>query len=445
MLPDKDTPKVIQNLAFCYLDNNRLDIADSLYNQALTLLEKQVGKVHPMYANTLQNRAGLLTRAKKYTEALQLRLDALALAKPTPGKESEQYAQMIHNTALDYLALGELLKADSLIKMALVMANRATGENTIAFATFLFVQGQIKCGDEPDQAGMGLMEEALRRYEFIFYRNFLSMSAQQKAAFVGKWKGKYEHYYSMVMDSHMAGHSYDVSLSQKSMLLNEYEQVASALNQSSNQLIKSRSDSLIKVKNRIATQYTLPIAQRKSLDSLEARAEILEKDLARQSASFRQARQALQVRWQDVRDALKPTEAAVEFISFSYHNGRQQTDSVRYMALVLRPGDAAPQVVSMLTDETPLRQLLARKKGAPGGAALYATRGSELDTDQLTKGDSLYQLIWQPIDSLLRGTKTVYLAPSGLLHQVSFAALPYRPIRLKKVTNTWPTNIKSGR
>jgi hypothetical protein len=111
--------------------------------------------------------------------------------------------------------------------------------------------------------------------------------------------------------------------------------------------------------------------------------------------------------------------------SFPYHNGRQQTDSVRYLALVLRPGDVAPQVVPLLTDEAPLRRLLARKTGASAEATLYVTRGSELDTDQLTQGDSLYQLIWKPLDKLLNDAKTVYLSPSGLLHQVAFSALPY--------------------
>jgi len=176
------------------------------------------------------------------------------------------------------------------------------------------------------------------------------------------------------------------------------------------------------LKSKIATQYTLPTAQRKNLDSLEARAETLEKELARQSAPFRQA---LQTRWQDVHDALKSTEAAIEFVSFPYHNGRQQTDSIRYMTLVLRPGDVAPQVVPLLAEEVPLRRLLAHKMGVSGGPAFYATRGSELDTDQLTRGDSLYQLIWQPIEKLLGKAKTVYLSPSGLLHQVAFSALPY--------------------
>jgi CHAT domain-containing protein len=36
---------------------------------------------------------------------------------------------------------------------------------------------------------------------------------------------------------------------------------------------------------------------------------------------------------------------------------------------------------------------------------------------------ALYQAIWQPLEQALQGAKTVYYAPSGLLHKVSFAAL----------------------
>jgi CHAT domain-containing protein len=39
-------------------------------------------------------------------------------------------------------------------------------------------------------------------------------------------------------------------------------------------------------------------------------------------------------------------------------------------------------------------------------------------------GDSLYNMIWQPVDSLLQGVENVYYSPSGLLHNISFSAIP---------------------
>ena len=40
------------------------------------------------------------------------------------------------------------------------------------------------------------------------------------------------------------------------------------------------------------------------------------------------------------------------------------------------------------------------------------------------QGKQLYKMIWEPLDSLLRGISTIYYAPAGVLHTVSFAAIP---------------------
>ena len=40
------------------------------------------------------------------------------------------------------------------------------------------------------------------------------------------------------------------------------------------------------------------------------------------------------------------------------------------------------------------------------------------------KGDSLYNYVWKPIDSLLTGVNRLYYSPSGLLHKISFTAIP---------------------
>jgi tetratricopeptide (TPR) repeat protein len=66
----------------------------------------------------------------------------------------------------------------------------------------------------------------------------------------------------------------------------------------------------------------------------------LEKELARTVAGFGQASQ--QVKWQEVQAALKPNEAAIEFVSFRFYQ-KKETDSTLYAALVLLPGTDTPQ------------------------------------------------------------------------------------------------------
>ena len=47
-----------------------------------------------------------------------------------------------------------------------------------------------------------------------------------------------------------------------------------------------------------------------------------------------------------------------------------------------------------------------------------------LKNNQAPSQNILYQFTWQPIESLLKGINTIYLAPSGLLNEENFNAIP---------------------
>lgn len=419
----------LTNIALCYTRTKQYTVANGLYRKVLDLTEQKFGKTHPQSAIILNNLGFVAEGQGKYTDAIEQYQKALRLYNTGVGEETIGAAEMLSNIASAYRSMNEMSLSDSLYRRALTIIQRQVGSNSLRYAGTLNYFGQLLENSGQLDSAIVVSTNAQKIFDDNLTRNFFYQTARQKQSLLDKWAPSIQTAFDLSLKypqrSDAAMLAYSGSLFLKNLLLSQYISLFAEGAQTKDTQLQTLTDTLRQVSRKIAIQYTLPIAQRKSLDSLEARAEALEKDLARQSAPFRQARQALQVRWQDVRNALKPTEAAIEFVSFPYHNGRQQTDTVRYMALVVRPGDTAPQVVPMLSDEAPLRRLLARKKGTLGGASLYATRGSELDTDQLTKGDSLYQLIWQPLDSLLGNTRTVYLAPSGLLHQVSFAALPY--------------------
>jgi CHAT domain-containing protein len=164
---------------------------------------------------------------------------------------------------------------------------------------------------------------------------------------------------------------------------------------------------------RLAAEYAKPIAERKNVEELENRANDLEKELARKIAGYGEALR--QVKWQEVQAALKPGEAAIEFVHYQYWN-KKETDSTLYAALVLRPGMAQPLFVPLF-EEKQLESLLAPNGQTPDlfYKNLYSWEG---------KGQTLRQLVWQPLEAALSGAKTVYFAPSGLLHRLNLGAIP---------------------
>ena len=127
-----------------------------------------------------------------------------------------------------------------------------------------------------------------------------------------------------------------------------------------------------------------------------------------------------QVKWQEVQAALQPGEAAIEFVHYRFWN-KKQTDSVMYAALVLSAGVEPPRFIPLF-EEKQLELLLQR------GAAPYEVHIKSLyaysppGTGKSQK--SLYQLLWQPLETALGTTKTIYFSPSGLLHRLSLAAVP---------------------
>ncbi|MBC7776122.1 MAG: CHAT domain-containing protein [Phycisphaerae bacterium] len=112
----------------------------------------------------------------------------------------------------------------------------------------------------------------------------------------------------------------------------------------------------------------------------------------------------------------------MEFIHYRYYSSKT-TDSTMCAALILRPlsaeglskegGDTGPQFVPLF-EKNELKNLM---RGASGGSNF-------LKINALYNQKLLYDLIWKPLEPMLTGIKTVYFAPSGLLHRLNLAAIP---------------------
>ncbi|MBK9191421.1 MAG: CHAT domain-containing protein [Crocinitomicaceae bacterium] len=87
--------------------------------------------------------------------------------------------------------------------------------------------------------------------------------------------------------------------------------------------------------------------------------------------------------------------------------------------MIIRPGLEHPLVVS-LCSESEILNLLQQSTGNNQKMveSIYGLK-RKLSV-------KLYQLIWEPLEPALKGVKSVYYAPSGILHKISFSALGIR-------------------
>lgn len=171
----------------------------------------------------------------------------------------------------------------------------------------------------------------------------------------------------------------------------------------------------------LAKQYSLTADKRtiqdvQILDSLETAFQQIQQKLSAGSADFRRAFANKKTEWNEVKRQLGRNEVLIDFIKFNNYHAATDTwsDSVLYAALIARHDWETPKLV-MLFEEKELERRLALAN-EPLGSAKDVISG--------IYSPQLYRLIWQPLEKYLKGAKTVWLCPEGLLHKVAFHSIP---------------------
>jgi CHAT domain-containing protein len=147
------------------------------------------------------------------------------------------------------------------------------------------------------------------------------------------------------------------------------------------------------------------------LKVLEDSIETKERSLSLRSQVFQTEQEKLQLNYETVKSRLAKDEAFLMFHSFDYYNGKSWTDSILYAAYVVRPDQKEPVFVKLF-EQAQLDSLILVDDLTSMMGNLYQPSDS-----------ALYNLVWKPISGYLGDAKKVYIAPSGQLHKLAFAAI----------------------
>ena len=108
----------------------------------------------------------------------------------------------------------------------------------------------------------------------------------------------------------------------------------------------------------------------------------------------------------DVSAALGDKSAAIEFVDYEQLEASADKEGVvKYVALLQKKGWDAPKLIPLCTAKE-LEETLSGKHRA-------------------YEDNTLYNLIWKPLESELGGISDIYFSPSGLIHQIALEAIPY--------------------
>ena len=207
----------------------------------------------------------------------------------------------------------------------------------------------------------------------------------------------------------------------KGVVLNDEQGMMATLRNSGNSQLKQLVNDWQSNRSAIAWQYSQPLSagSKHIADSLTIVANDEEKKINGLSSSFHESLKNQDIDFRKIQSALKNDEAAIEFVRFNYYH-KKWTDTIKYGAFVILPNDDKPHFVS-LCNESRLADLLDSKNGS---SPLDFYGDSTVNIKNGKRNEVLYDLVWKPIDSLLKGIHKVAISPAGLLNRIAFSALP---------------------
>lgn len=421
----KDYATTLNNLGALYLSrfqNVDDDIkaseyakkAEYFFHEAASTDSIMGGTNHPSYAMHLNNLAELYRLTGEFEKAERLYLRTIDIETSVFGTETPSVAVTYHNLGLLYAGSENYSKAELYCKKSLEIKQITFGADNPVCADAMVSLAYV-------YEKMGRINEAKNLYAQSISLNieqvkktFTFLSEEEKSAYLSTVKHYNDLFASFALkytnESGSAGLLYDIMLFNKGLLLRSSAKIRNNILNSNDKNLIARYSEWIGYRQQLAKLYALPEKERyTSTAELEDKANIAEKEIAAAGANI-SGQAERDIKWTNISESLKENEAAIEFGHYKELN-QNNSYNYHYYAVVLKSGAKSPNLVYLCSDEQ-LQIALSN----------YST-GNHKSVNDLYFSGSIYKLVWEPLDSLLHGAKTVYISPDGMLHKISFAAL----------------------
>ncbi len=420
--PSQLSVALLDNAANNYYDHGEYEKADSLLSEALSIAQ-QTSKANQNLAAVYQTYGLFKYNTNDLQQSKAYISESRRLYSKTARPESIDYCMTMVSAAVLENLTGSPKKAEKWSKTTLRRLRNGGNERTLAYVRALSEYGKILAARHDSVGAITQFRVAQARLMECLNAGFTFLSENGKERFLQQYEDDLHNpqlftYRSWREIPEAAELVYDNELDTKGLLLYSVQSVGAAIKASGDTALIHLFDDWKNIKQLLARQFSQPsqdrLVRQNILDSLAHIADSAEATLSLRSIDFYAARTP--VHWQRVRDSLHAGEAAIEFTRFRFHDNRLKVDSAYYAAVVVRPGDRYPHFVPLFNEQQLLDHL--------GTVEDLKNLQERIGVIYLGNGETpLYQLIWRPLDSLLAGVKTIYFAPAGLLHRLSFSLI----------------------
>ncbi len=412
-----DVGKSTSQLALVnFYDGKPIELVQKRFADAEKIIGASLGASNPTYAEILKNMAVANIAAGNYSLASQYLDQANRIWSAKVGRRNNVNAATISllkgdiNYRQRRYSQAESLYGDALKQFERVFST--THPEYVKVQSKLsktyYMQGDYKRSQDE-------LEQVLVNYKVFIQDYFPALSEREKAKFWNTIKNDYEFYNTLIVSrnrsSRYFGEMYNNALLTKALLLNSSIKIRQRIMGSGDEeLIKMYND-WIEKKELLTVALSMSSAQLIengiSPNVLSNEVEALEKQMSERSEDFGGA-DAGPVTWENVRDALKENEVAIEMIRFRHFN-HDFSDSVQYAVLYVKGGKRSEPQLILLDNGKDLENKFLKN---------YRNRIKFKLADDIS-----YDEYWKPIVEQVGAVTSVYLSPDGVYNQINLEAI----------------------
>lgn len=407
------------NLGLTYQGMKKFEEAEKLLLEALNIREKNFGKYHSLYASTLGNLASLYYDLEDFDKAEKLYFENLYILEQVLGNKHVQYAQGCRNIALLYIKKKRYEEAEQLMLKEREIILEVFGDNHYVYCSNTINMGWLYHDMQRFTEAEELFLEGIYKTNNMLVQNFSFLSESEKEQYFKLYDGAYDLFYSFAYQRKddspsITASTYNIVIRNKGLLLKSSTAMRLAIQNSNDSELISMYENWVELRKNLSVLYTTEVLEiTEDIKDLERKVNDLEKELVVKSGIFSDFERDLNVSWTDVRDNLNSGEAAIEFVKFEKWNSEEE---YYYAALVITPDIDFPKMIGLFLEKD--LELIIQELTDNDLANVNTIYGTLEKPEQ-----KLYNLVWKPMEDVLKDIQKVYLSPVGLLHKVSFASI----------------------
>ena len=405
----------LSNLGLVFADLEKYREAELALTQALSIQKSNREGNTLSYARTLNNLAKIHQMAGFPENAVPLLERSLTIFKKMMGKESPEYATSAYNLGLALWQAGKDESGIRYLKESAIVRKKVLGKHHPKYAESLLKIGEYNWYKKDIRNARQSFGEVFDNFYFQIDETFPVLTEEEKSKFYyTNIRGAFDKFNCFAIEHQkespvLINEVYNYLINTKAAIMFATEKVKSSIRTSGDTMLIRQFELWQAGKEEIAKLYSLN-EKHPQLDSLLENAHLLEKELARRSAAFESQFVRRKYNRNEIQNALKPGEAAVEVLRYKNYSpqaGGNFTDEIKYAFLVV-------------TTET---------KDQP--ALIRLSNGNDLETKYLKfyhnsirfhlDDQVSYQLYFEPLAEYLKkeNITRIFFSPDGVYNQIN--------------------------